>query len=88
MAFDQARSKSASLVHAADVLNSVKIAYVKMKDVAAIYDLYIAGTDATFNAAVNAIFNASDLAELAAIATHYRTWCTEIETNHSSIINI
>lgn len=51
-------------------------------------NLYSAKTDTTFNAAVDAIFTASDRTELGVILGKINALVTDLEANHKGPLNL
>lgn len=80
------------------MLESVKAAQQLILDLRSIYQssklvqiklaLYQAGTDAVFNAAINALFNASERNDLSNMLTDINTLVTHWEANHKAALGI
>ena len=80
--FDTASTKAASIKKAANILPNIQAAYESLKVVQSLLALYVAGTDATFNAVVNSLFTSAERAKLAAMGTGANTLVTDWETNY------
>ncbi len=80
--FDTSATKNAAVRKANNVLPNIQAVYQAMLVVQTSMALYTAGTDATFNAAVNALFNASERTELGQMLAGINTLVTDWENNH------
>lgn len=84
--FDTSATKAASVKKASNILPNVHAVYEAMKIVQALMALYQAGTDATFTAAVNNLFNQSERTELGQMNAGITTLVTDWETNHAGAL--
>jgi hypothetical protein len=86
--FATAAAKLQSVNEAANVLNSTRSAYGQAKAFVALIDRYTSGSDAAFNAAINALFTAAQRSELAAMAEDLRPIVVNWEANHASALGL
>lgn len=84
--FDTSVAKRQSVQKANNLLPNVHAVYEAMKIVQSLMSLYQAGTDTTYNAAVNAIFSASERTELGQMLAGVNTLATDWETNHAAAL--
>lgn len=84
--FTTIRSTINSQEKAAALLGQLRTIYNQAQIAKASVDLYGSGTDATFNAAVNAIFTAGERAQLATMLGNLNTLVTAWTTNHSTLL--
>lgn len=80
--FDTTATKHAAVQKANTLLPNIQAVYQAMKIVQTSMALYTAGTDATFNAAVNALFSSNERTELGQMLSGINTLVTDWETNH------
>lgn len=84
--FDGSTVKRQSVHKANNVLANIQAVYEAMKIVQALMTLYQAGTDATFNAAVNALFSSAERTEIAQMLSGVNTLVTDWEANHANAL--
>ena len=88
MSFTAARDRIAAVTKAGAVLGTIRTVHDTAVKLQAMLDLYQAGTDPTFNAAFNAIFNVagdrSAIAEMIGELTALTI--TDWETNHADVL--
>ena len=87
MAFETTESKISGAKKAINILGKIQTLYAYGKDVQEALALYQAGTDASYNAAVNALFTSGERTELLDMVTDIATLTTDWETNHASVIS-
>lgn len=80
--FDTSTQKLQSVREAANLLQLFRALYSQAKLIQSALQLYQANTDPAFNAAVNALFTASERSELSTMAQQINTLVTDWETNH------
>lgn len=86
-AFDSTtRAKIESAHTATRLLQIIYSAYQQAKSAQALLNLYLAGTDPVFNAAVNAMLTAAERSELGQMLVQLNALCTDWETNHPTVI--
>lgn len=88
MAFSSSDQRINSVNLATSLLGDVRSLYTQAKSVQTKLALYNAGSDATFNAAINALFTSADRTELATMLGHINTLVTAWETNHKGPLNL
>jgi hypothetical protein len=88
MAFDTAQTKINAVGRAGNVLGRLRTIYSYCKEIEAALALYAAGTDAAFNAAINALFTAPERAVLNDMLADIATLTADWEANHTDVINI
>lgn len=84
--FDNSSIQHQSVHKANNVLANVQAVYSAAKIVQTLLALYQAGTDTTYNAAVNALFSQSERSELGAMLTSINSLVSDWETNHSGAL--
>lgn len=82
------RTKITSATDAAIVVQTIQNTYRAAKNAQTLLNRYTAGTDPTFNAAVNAIFTAGERTELGAMLTQINSLVTDWETNHAAALGV
>lgn len=86
--FDAAsRTKIESVHTASRMIQIVYSVYAQAKSAQALIQLYVANTDSTFNAAVNAMTTASERTELNAVLTQISAFVTDMENNHANLVS-
>lgn len=80
--FDNSAVKRAAVQKAGGVLPNIQAIYQSMKIVQERMALYTAGTDAAFNAAVNALHTAGERTELGQMLAGIDTLVADWESNH------
>lgn len=86
--FDAASRAKIDSVHTASrMIQIVYSVYAQAKSAQALIQLYVANTDPTFNAAVNAMLSASERSEIGQVLTQISAFVTDMETNHASLIS-
>lgn len=80
------RQRVSSYGKAASLLPKLKQVYQQCQEIDDAITLYQAGTDADFNAAVNAIFTAPERAQLAAMLTNVEQLVTLWTAQHSNLL--
>lgn len=86
--FDTADDRHNAVHMANSLLPQVRGLYVQAKQVQAALALYQAGSTPAFNAAVNALFSASERTELGQMLSQINALVTDWETNHIGAIGI
>jgi hypothetical protein len=86
--FAQVRATITSMEKAAAILPQLQAIYQQAQFAKAAIELYQAGTDATFNQAVNAIFTANERSQLATMLNQVNTLVGAWEANHASLLGI
>lgn len=76
-----------SMGRAASVLPQLQQIYQQSQAVQGLITLYQAGTDPTFNNAVNTIFTPAERAQLSAMLTQLNTLVNNWTANHSNLLN-
>ena len=84
--FSAIKTKRSSINNAYRLLDYVRGTYNAAKQAQTLLQLFQAGTDPTFNTAVNALFTAAQRTELAAMLTQINALVSDWETNHASAI--
>lgn len=85
--FDGYQAKSDASRKAFNLLPLIRGIYESGRQVQAALALYQANTDPAFNAAVNAIFNASERAELGQMLAQINALVIDWEANHALAIS-
>lgn len=80
--FDTSHTKMDSVRDAVDLLDRIRALYVHAKEMQTLLARYQAGTDATFNAAANALFTSAERTELGQMLSQVNTLITDWEANH------
>lgn len=86
--FDGAAARLQSARDATNLLQLLRATYATAKQVQAALALYQAGTDPTFNAAVNALFTAAERTELGAMGAQLAALVSDWETLHPGAIGV
>lgn len=86
--FDGAAARLQSARDATNLLQLLRATYTTAKQVQAALSLYQAGVDPVFNAAVDALFSASERSEIGAMATQLSTLVADWEMNHAGAIGV
>jgi len=81
--FDTLNQKLAVSRRAANLLAVMQGVYQEMKSLQASLVLYQAGTDPAFNAAVNALYTASERTKIGQMIAGINTLVADWETNHA-----
>lgn len=84
--FDNSATKRESVHAANNLLSNIRNMYLIGKDIQALLNRYQAGTDPVFNAAVNALYTASERTELGAMLAQVNALVSDFETNHAGAI--
>lgn len=84
--FDTSATKHLAVHDANSIMPSIYSAYTQLKLIQALLARYVAGTDAPFIAAVNALFNASERVELNAMLVAIGPLVLDWETNHANAL--
>ena len=84
--FDTSTQKLQSAKDATNVLQLFRALYSQAKLIQDALTRYQAGTDATFNAAMNALFTASERSELNTMAQQIDALVTDWEANHGGAL--
>lgn len=84
--FDTSGPKRASVREAANLLSLIQATYAEMKIVQASLAKYQANSDPAFNAAINALFSASERSELGQMLAGINILVTDWETNHAGAL--
>ena len=84
--FDTSATRRESVKSANNLLPHIQHIYQSCKSAQTLLALYQAGTDATFNAAVNALFTSAERTELGQMLADINTLVTAWEANHGSAI--
>lgn len=71
---------------AASILPQIQALYVQGQSIMALVELYQAGTDATFNQAVNALFTSQERTKLGQMITALDTLLTSWESTAGAIL--
>lgn len=85
--FDTYQAKSDAARKAFNLLAIIRNIYESGKQVQGALALYQAGTDAAFNAAVNAIFTTAERTELGQMLAQINALVTDWENNHAGAIS-
>lgn len=85
--FDLSTVKLQSSRDATNLLQLFRALYAEAKVIQAALTKYQANSDPIFNAAVNALFSASERTELNTMAQQINTLVTDWETNHANAIS-
>jgi hypothetical protein len=80
------RAKIASVEKASHLIQIVYSVYAQAKSAQGLLNLYTAGTEIAFVAAVNAMLTSSERTELGQVLTQINALVTDLETNHASLI--
>jgi hypothetical protein len=86
--FDTSQAKRESVRNANNLLDFIQHIYQSSKATQQLLTLYTAGTDPTFNAAVNALYSTAERAELGAMLTDITTLLTSWEANHKAPLGL
>lgn len=86
--FDGAAARLQSARDATNLLQLLRATYATAKQVRDALTLYQAGTDPIFNAAVNALFSASERSEIGAMAAQLTTLVSDWEAQHAGAIGV
>lgn len=84
--YTQVRDDIDSMSKAAQILPFLQDIYARAQRAQDAITLYMAGTDTTFNEAVEDIFDAGERTELSQMIGDLNTLVTEWDTNHSVIL--
>jgi hypothetical protein len=84
--FDNSTTQHQSVQKANGVLPNIHAVYDAAKIVQTLMALYQAGTDATYNAAVNALFSAAERNELNQMLNGINSLVADWETNHAGAL--
>lgn len=82
MALEQAPARAAAVSRAANVVGTIRTIYDHIQRLEQARALYVAGTDATFNSAFNALFDVTERAEISAMITQLKGIADDWEVNH------
>lgn len=82
MAFENAQAKIRAVGRAGNVLGILRTVYAHADEVTSLLATYQAGTDPALNAAMNAVYTATERQELAAMIAQLQTLKTDWEANH------
>jgi hypothetical protein len=89
MAFENAITKINAVTQAGQVLDTIRSVHSLTIRLQAALVLYQAGTDATFNAAFNAVFSGDELSELGGmISALMALTITDWEANHADALGL
>jgi hypothetical protein len=86
--FDAATQKQTAVLSAIGLLPALQSMYASGKQAQALLALYQSGTDPAFNAAVNALYTASERTELGVMLGHVNTLITTWTNNHAGAVGI
>lgn len=87
MAFDDTtRAKIASVHNASRIQQIIYSVYAQAKSAQAMLNLYQAGTDAAFNATINAMLTSAERTELGQMLSQINALVSDWETNHAGVI--
>lgn len=84
--FDNNADRQAAVERANGMVSSIQSATAQMRVIKASLTLYQGGSDPLFNSAVNARFTAAERTELASVIGLFNTLLTELDANHSAIL--
>lgn len=84
--FDQANQRREAVKGANNLLDLIRNLYESGRQIQALLALYQAGSDPTFNAAINALYTTAERAELAAMLAQVNTLVTDWQTNHAGAV--
>lgn len=84
--FDQSQAKRNSVRDANNLLDLIRNTYQSAKAMQTLLARYQAGTDSTFNAAVNALYTPAERQELGAMLNQAAALVTDWETSHPAAI--
>lgn len=86
--FDSAsRAKIESVHTASRLIQVIYSVYTQAKSAQGLLNLYTSGTDAAFNAAVNAMLTTNEKTEIGQVLTQINNLCQDWETNHAALIS-
>lgn len=88
MAFETTTIKIRAVNRAGNVLGRLRTLYSNAKEIQAALELYQAGTDPAFNAAVDALFSSAERADLGVMLGNINTLVTAWETNHAAALGL
>lgn len=77
------QAKLSSVQNASQFLDRVKALYIHAREMQTLLALYQSNSDPVFNAAINAMFTASERNELAAMLTQVNALVTDWDANHA-----
>lgn len=77
-----------SIHRATNLRNSLKNIYQSARSVQELLALYASGTDATFNAVIDALYNQQEKAHLAQMLEALNLLVTDWETSHAAAIGL
>ena len=84
--FDNNADRYTAVERANGMVTSIQSAVAQMRVIKASLTLYQANSDPLFNAAVNARFTAPERTELAAVIGLFNTLLTDLDANHSAVL--
>jgi len=85
--FDGSIARINSAYDATNLLQLMRSVYHNAKNVQALLQRYVGNTDPVFTGAVNALFTASERAELNTMAQQLNALVTDWETNHIGAVS-
>lgn len=86
--FDSTQATIQSVSKAANVLNALRSVYSQAKTAQELITLYQSGANPAFNAAVDAIFTATQRAELSNMLGDVNALLADWEANHRSALQL